>query len=473
MKHNEYIIEQILNSRTNSKNQKEFLIRWKGFGSDQDSWVGEEDVKAQDLINDFNNKCAKANIKEGKTKIVNSLKIWSLNVQSALTWKFKEVTTELKEKNCDIGVITETGATPEHCTSQSSIKIAAENGYSIVPTLITDNKAGHVVIFIRKDIKIVSTKHHAETGRVLKVVIDIGEKFELIGVYQGHSKKDKDKSRAIVNSWFNEFSNTIIIGDFNKIGGPLDYISTRSKIRPRGELINLLEDKLCTDVMRKKYPDSNLSTSTRKHENKRGSSRLDYIFISESINDMVYDCDIDHNTIVKSDHSAVWINIIFQNERTEPESTKDKLPVRNRNDKIWKNWKDAQNKRWALYKIPEINTTKDIETAIDAWYKNIHYKKNEIFGIQAEKKSRTAVALSNNIELNALKKEERKERNNLNTNINYPTKAHEDLVKKIDTCKLKIIRETMSKIIEEKNEKIKSNPSHIFKTVKNIGKKSS
>ena len=225
LKNKEYVVESILNSRTNSRNQEEYLIRWKGFGSDQDSWVGEEDVKAQDLINDFKNKRAESNIKKGTIRIVNSLKIWSLNVQSALTWKFNEITAELKEKNCDIGVITETGVTPEICTSQATIKTVAENGYNLIPALVTDNKAGHIIIFVRKDIKIVSTKHHKESGRVLKVVIDIGEKFEVIGVYQGHSKKDKDKSRAIVNSWFNEFSNTIVIGDFNEIGGLL----TKSK----------------------------------------------------------------------------------------------------------------------------------------------------------------------------------------------------------------------------------------------------
>jgi len=47
-----YIVEKILNSRTFNR-QFQYLIKWKGYGYEENSWVAEKDISASDLIAEF------------------------------------------------------------------------------------------------------------------------------------------------------------------------------------------------------------------------------------------------------------------------------------------------------------------------------------------------------------------------------------------------------------------------------------
>jgi hypothetical protein len=48
----EYIVEKILNSRF-FRGHLQFLIKWKGYGYEENSWVGESEVHADRLIQHF------------------------------------------------------------------------------------------------------------------------------------------------------------------------------------------------------------------------------------------------------------------------------------------------------------------------------------------------------------------------------------------------------------------------------------
>ena len=48
----EYDVEEVLDSRL-FRGKLEFLVKWKGYGYEENSWVREGDVHAQRLVNDF------------------------------------------------------------------------------------------------------------------------------------------------------------------------------------------------------------------------------------------------------------------------------------------------------------------------------------------------------------------------------------------------------------------------------------
>ena len=50
----EWEVEKIINSRLHGRHKKlQFLVRWKGFPSSEDSWVLKLDLSALNLVEDF------------------------------------------------------------------------------------------------------------------------------------------------------------------------------------------------------------------------------------------------------------------------------------------------------------------------------------------------------------------------------------------------------------------------------------
>src|SRR5258708_32619192 len=50
----EYEIERILNSQRKGPYKVEYLVRWKNYGPEEDSWINSSDMEhAQELVNEF------------------------------------------------------------------------------------------------------------------------------------------------------------------------------------------------------------------------------------------------------------------------------------------------------------------------------------------------------------------------------------------------------------------------------------
>ena len=50
----EYEVEEIINSRHTGRNRKlQYLVRWKGYPSSDNSWVDEKDMHTPELIQDY------------------------------------------------------------------------------------------------------------------------------------------------------------------------------------------------------------------------------------------------------------------------------------------------------------------------------------------------------------------------------------------------------------------------------------
>lgn len=66
----EYEVEKIVDMKTDKKGKKEFRIRWKGYGEDQDTWETENNLSCKDLIDSFmaSNKTEKTPAKAAASK---------------------------------------------------------------------------------------------------------------------------------------------------------------------------------------------------------------------------------------------------------------------------------------------------------------------------------------------------------------------------------------------------------------------
>lgn len=102
-----------------------------------------------------------------------------------------ELTSKLYKNGIDIAIITETGVKPEWCTQKTTAEATKHNGYNILPALKTDNKAGHVLFLTKLILKIDNIIHHGDTGRILKIQIDIGVQIDIIGITRDTQSRRK------------------------------------------------------------------------------------------------------------------------------------------------------------------------------------------------------------------------------------------------------------------------------------------
>ena len=52
----EYAVEKILGKRKNKKNQVEYLIKWQGYDSSENSWESVKNLNCPDLVKEFEGK---------------------------------------------------------------------------------------------------------------------------------------------------------------------------------------------------------------------------------------------------------------------------------------------------------------------------------------------------------------------------------------------------------------------------------
>ena len=51
----EYIVEKVLNKRIYDSGKVEYLIKWKGYSHEENTWEPKEHIYCQNLIDDFEN----------------------------------------------------------------------------------------------------------------------------------------------------------------------------------------------------------------------------------------------------------------------------------------------------------------------------------------------------------------------------------------------------------------------------------
>lgn len=47
-------MDRILNSKINKNGQFDFLVSWKGYGFEDNSWIPEQDLNCSDLVDEVN-----------------------------------------------------------------------------------------------------------------------------------------------------------------------------------------------------------------------------------------------------------------------------------------------------------------------------------------------------------------------------------------------------------------------------------
>jgi Chromo (CHRromatin Organisation MOdifier) domain len=71
-----YEIEEVMDSRLRRR-KLEYLVRWKGYGHEENSWIAERDLEAPDLITTF----YKVNPNAPKKKCISALAFGRMGFQ--------------------------------------------------------------------------------------------------------------------------------------------------------------------------------------------------------------------------------------------------------------------------------------------------------------------------------------------------------------------------------------------------------
>ena len=49
----EFTVEKIMDKRSDGRNQVEYLVKWTGYGSEDNTWLPKENLDCEDLIRDI------------------------------------------------------------------------------------------------------------------------------------------------------------------------------------------------------------------------------------------------------------------------------------------------------------------------------------------------------------------------------------------------------------------------------------
>lgn len=167
----------------------------------------------------------------------------------------------------------------------------------------------------------------------------------------------------------------------------------------------------------------------------------------------------------------MWIRLGLITERKMVVEEEEKVSTKNRPQKVWDKWKNVQNKTWEREGYPsKIRGIDELEEELEEWYNKTKSGMKEHFGRKKGDRHPIAKALENDTELHKLKKEERRERREINSDLQREVGELKRLTKAIETKKRTIIKEAMKKVAERTNEALKNNPSKIYRILKGVGK---
>ena len=235
------------------------------------------------------------------------ISIATVNCQGLATpSKRKDVLNYLKQKGYSILCLQDT-----HFISECEPYIESQWGYKCIFNSYTSNSRGVCILFNNNfEFKINRIKKDCE-GNLLALDMSIEDnKVTLINIYGPNT--DSPQFYENVRDTFLEYNNDyfILCGDFNLTLNPsLDTHNYYSVNNPkaRAKVLEIMEDLQILDYYRILNPDKKIYTWRKKNPLKQ--SRLDFFLISDSLTNLVENCNIKPG--YRTDHSIVVIEIKF------------------------------------------------------------------------------------------------------------------------------------------------------------------
>lgn len=171
-----------------------------------------------------------------------------------------------------------------------------------------------VAILIKKEIDVSKIKQitHGETGRLLKVSIDVCERnINIFSIYAPNDYKARNLFFKNCEHFFNGDEINILGGDFNDyLNITLDRSESMSRYTPNNKQYKaFIDENNLIDIWRHRNPDKRLYSRRQKVNGILKQSRIDAFLISRSC--MTYTKNIFYRLSSFSDHSYVCIHVDF------------------------------------------------------------------------------------------------------------------------------------------------------------------
>ena len=236
--------------------------------------------------------------------IGNTLKVLSANCQGLQNLsKRTDVLSYFKTKNPNILCLQDT-----HWTDNDRQNVKKLWGYDIFLNGMKSNARG-VAILLNKNFEYeVVESNYDDEGNYLYVQLKIDNEFFNIVTIYGPNKDDPLFYTKVKSLLQNNTAYTIICGYFNLVLDPTkDTYNYKHINNPKARLsvLNLMKDLNLVDVYRCIHPDKNNFTWRKRNPLKQ--ARLDYFLTSNSLLDLITDCQIRPG--YRSDHSMIELNI--------------------------------------------------------------------------------------------------------------------------------------------------------------------
>lgn len=404
-----------------------------------------------------------------------SLRVLALNIRCSLRYQYIKLIDEMVWQNIDVSIISETGLGTNNFRDASIVRYAQKKQYRMISGPYLDNKNSHICIFIKETIKTVNENIHKE-GRIITLDVNTDkDAISIMGVYQAQkTEKETNKAiRKIIKKWIEKNpQNCIIAGDFNEVASPQDHASQYyQKKWARGDLHKLLNKKGLADSMKKIGGEGPTHTHVQQMEKGKCFSRIDYIYISDNLTERLQKYQTNYNSHIKSDHFGIWIEMIGETQQEIQAEITERINVRTTDKKKWTNWRERTEKDFE--KLQEnISDTTEVDVDVAAFNKIILEASKKFLKMEeGEYASPYTLALRDDQELQALEAEERKERNKWHLNLNTDKKDLSKARSNVKERRKSIINALHEIEWKKLEQKIKDNPSHIYKLLKTVGKR--
>lgn len=284
--------------------------------------------------------------------------------------------------------------------------------------------------------------------------------------------------QKLVKEWANEYADEhrIVLGDFNEIVSALDYTADHIQARrPKGKLHTILERKGMTDTIREKGSTSTEHTRVGITTNGNKSfSRLDYIYCDKKLAEKVIFAKTMYDSQIVSDHMPIWIALNM--EKVIDQDTEEEIKIqRNATKKSWERWREKASTRLRdqtrlIRERLKTGNTEEINDALQLFTKiALDEAKNNLRKLDSTPP--IVLAIRDDPTLHEYRRHEKRERREFNTKITTSNKEAKKWQGKITERKKEIIKEKNKAKWEETLDRIKQNPTNVFRILKKTGKK--